>query len=77
MYNVLDQLILNVHPDKRCIGTTQRGFDFLGYRFHPNRKLRPAQTSLNRLFESARRLQEQGAEITRMMQYVQCGYIGL
>ena len=71
MYRVLDQLKLNVHPNKRYIGTTQRGFDFLGYRFHPGRKLRPSQTSLNRLFERARRLQEQGADITRLRQYVQ------
>ena len=28
MYRVLDQLKLCVHPDKRSIGTTHRGFDF-------------------------------------------------
>ena len=71
MYQVLDQLKLNVHPNKRYIGTTQRGFDFLGYRFHSNRKLRPAQQSLNRLLERARRLQEQGADLIRLRQYVQ------
>ena len=71
MYRVLDQLKLNVHPNKRFIGTTKRGFDFLGYRFHPNRKLRPAEVSLNRLFERARRLQEQGADLIRLRQYVQ------
>ena len=31
MYRVLEQLKLTVHPDKRSIGTTHRGFDFLGY----------------------------------------------
>ena len=31
MYRVLDQLKLTVHPDKRSIGTTHRGVDFLGY----------------------------------------------
>ncbi len=71
MYRVLDQLKLNVHPNKRFIGTTKRGFDFLGYRFHPNRKLRPAEVSLNRLFERARRLQEQGVDLIRLRQYVQ------
>ena len=71
MYAVLDQLKLKVHPDKRFIGTTQRGFDFLGYRLHPNRKLRPAQQSLDRLCERARRLQEQGADQNRLRQYVQ------
>lgn len=77
MYRVLDQLKLHVHPNKRYIGTTQRGFDFLGYRLHPNRKLRPAQQSLDRLFERARRLQEQGADITRLRQYVQRWYCWL
>jgi hypothetical protein len=74
MYRVLDQLKLNVHPNKRYIGTTRRGFDFLGYRFHPHRKLRPARISLNRLFERARRLQEQGADRIRLRQYVQRWY---
>ena len=38
MYRVLEQLKLTVHPDKRYIGKTHRGFDFLGYRIHPDRK---------------------------------------
>lgn len=71
MYAVLDRLKLTFHPDKRFIGTTRRGFDFLGYRFHPHRKLRPAPTSLDRLFERARQLQEQGADWNRLRQYVQ------
>ncbi|MEI6268530.1 MAG: reverse transcriptase domain-containing protein [Methylococcaceae bacterium] len=37
MYRVLGQLKLTVHPDKRSIGTTHRGVDFLGYRIHPDR----------------------------------------
>ncbi len=71
MYRVLEQLKLNVHPDKRYIGKTQRGFDFLGYRIHPDRLLRPALQSLNRLFERSRRLYEQGADEHRLRQYVQ------
>ncbi|NEX18407.1 MAG: hypothetical protein C1943_17840 [Halochromatium sp.] len=71
MYAVLDDLKLEVHPDKRFIGRTTRGFDFLGYRFHPGRKLRPAQQSLDRLFERACRLHEQGADQKRLRQYVQ------
>jgi hypothetical protein len=71
MYRVLEQLKLTVHPDKRYIGKTQRGFDFLGYRIHPHRLLRPALQSLNRLFERARRLHEQGADEYRLRQYVQ------
>lgn len=71
MYAVLDDLKLEVHPDKRFIGRTTRGFDCLGYRFHPGRKLRPAQQSLDRLFERARRLHEQGADQDRLRAYVQ------
>ena len=33
MYAVLDNLQLTLHPDKRYIGKTEKGFDFLGYRF--------------------------------------------
>jgi hypothetical protein len=71
MYRVLEQLKLTVHPDKRYIGKTHRGFDFLGYRIHPDRLLRPALQSLNRLFERSRRLYEQGADEHRLRQYVQ------
>ncbi len=49
MHRVLAALKLDIHPDKRFIGKTERGFDFLGYRFRPGRKLRPAQQSLDRL----------------------------
>ena len=31
MYAVLATLQLTVHPDKRYIGKTEKGFDFLGY----------------------------------------------
>ena len=71
MYAVLDDLKLEVHPDKRFIGRTTRGFDFLGYRFHSGRKLRPSQQGLDRLYECARRLHEQGADLDRLRQYVQ------
>ena len=71
MYRVLEQLKLTVHPNKRYIGKTHKGFDFLGYRIHPDRLLRPALQSLNRLFERARRLHEQGADEYRLRQYVQ------
>jgi len=71
MYRVLEQLKLTVHPDKRSIGTTHRGFDFLGYRIHPDRLLRPAMQSLNRLLVRSRRLYEQGVDENRLRQYVQ------
>jgi RNA-directed DNA polymerase len=71
MYLVLEQLKLTVHPDKRYIGKTHRGFDFLGYRIHPDRKLRPAMQSLNRLIVRSRRLHEQGVDENRLRRYVQ------
>ena len=77
MYRILEQLKLTVHPDKRYIGKTHRGFDFLGYRIHPDHKLRPAMQSLNRLLERARRLHEQGADENRLREYVQRWFIWL
>ena len=77
MYRILEQLKLTVHPDKRYIGKTHRGFDFLGYRIHPDRKLRPAVQSLNRLLERSRRLHEQGVDENRLRQYVQRWFIWL
>ncbi len=60
-----------VHPDKRFIGKTEKGFDFLGYRFKPGQLLRPAMPSIYRLLEYARWLHERGADIHRLQQYVQ------
>jgi len=77
MYRVLDALKLTVHPDKRYIGTTKRGFDFLGYRLHPGRKLRPSSQCMARLLQRARRLHEQGADEDRLRQYVQRWYAWL
>ena len=71
MYRVLERLKLTVHPDKRSIGTTHRGFDFLGYCIHPDRKLRPAMQSLNRLLVRSRRLYEQGVDEHQLREYVQ------
>ena len=62
---------LTVHPDKRYIGKTEKGFDFLGYRFRPGSLLTPAIQCLTRLLERARRLQETGADLHRLRQYVQ------
>ena len=70
----LARLKLRVHPEKRFIGSTQKGFDFLGYRFHPHRTLRPSGVSLGRLLERARRLHEQGADADRLRRYVQRWY---
>jgi hypothetical protein len=70
VHRVLADLKLTLHPVKRFIGRTSKGFDFLGYQVQPGRKLRPSATSLHRLTERARRLYEQGASIVRLRQYV-------
>ena len=57
----LAALGLRVHREKRYIGRTTKGFDFLGYRLHPVRLLRPSA-------EIVRRLYEQGASRTRLRQ---------
>ena len=70
MYAVLDDLKVEVHPKKRFIGTTGRGFDFLGYWLEPHRPLTPSQVSLTRLIDRSRQLLERTASITRLRQYV-------
>jgi len=42
MYGVLESLKLSAHPDKRYIGKTEKGFDFLRYWFRPGKLLEPA-----------------------------------
>ncbi len=74
MHKILEHLKLSVHPGKRYIGKTEKGFDFLGYRIHPNRLLRPAKQSLDRLNERCRRLYEQGGRESRLRRYVQRWY---
>ena len=70
MYAMLDDLKVEVHPKKRFIGTTRRGFDFLGYWLEPHRPLTPSQVSLTRLIDRSRQLLERTASITRVRQYV-------
>ena len=70
MYAVLDDLKVEVHPKKRFIGTTRRGFDFLGYWLEPHRPLMPSQVSLTRLIDRSRQLLERTASIARLRQYI-------
>jgi len=67
---ILQGLGLRTHREKRFIGLATKGFDFLGYRFHPRRKLRASRESLRRLRERARRLHEQGADARRLREYI-------
>ena len=52
-------------------------FDFLGYSIHPDRLLRPAMQSLNRLLDRSRRLYEQGVDENRLREYVQRWFLWL
>jgi RNA-directed DNA polymerase len=71
MYSVIQSLGLTLHQqEKRFIGRAKKGFDFLGYHFHPSRKLRPSAESLRRLVKRARRLYEQKGDFNRVWQYV-------
>jgi RNA-directed DNA polymerase len=71
MHAILADLKVNLHPKKRFIGTTIRGFDFLGYWLEPNKPLVPSSTSLTRLLNNARQLYEQTADVNRLREYVQ------
>jgi RNA-directed DNA polymerase len=70
MHRVLAVLQCRVHPNKRFIGATTRGFDFLGYQFQSGRKLRPSKVSLCRFYTRIRRLHEQGVDSNRLLQYM-------
>ena len=70
IHNVFSPLKLAIHSDKRYIGKTAKGFDFLGYRFQPGQKLRPAKPSIDRLITRERRLREQRVDRDRLQQSV-------
>ncbi len=71
LHAVLRPLHLRLHRVKRFIGRASRGFDFLGYRLHPGRLLRPSQESLRRLRMRARRLYEREGDLVALRRYVQ------
>jgi len=71
MYRVLQELRLTVHTkEKRFIGRTEGGFDFLGYRVSARSSLQPSMESILRRNMLVRRLHEQGADKERLRQYV-------
>jgi hypothetical protein len=53
-----NELKLEKHPGKTLIGRIERGFDFLGYHYHP-KALTVANKVLMRFVERATRLYEQ------------------
>ncbi len=50
MNQTFNQLNLEQHPDKKLIGRTERGFDFLGYHFNAD-GLSVAEKTIERLME--------------------------
>ena len=65
---VLDELLVEKHPDKTYIGRISRGFDFLGYRF-ASLGLGVAWVTVERFVERVSRLYEQGATASRIGEY--------
>jgi len=71
VHEVLGRLGLRLHGSKRLIGKLSKGFDFLGYRVVPGRRLRSSAESKRRFAEKFRRLYEQGASSRRLWRYAQ------
>ena len=69
---ILEQLIVEKHPDKTFIGKIQRGFDFLGYHFNPRaaNSLEVANKTIVNHVTNLTRLYEQGAGLDRIGNYI-------
>ena len=66
---VMEELLVEKHPDKTFIGRISHGFDFLGYWFSPH-GLSVAKKTVDRMLEKVRRLYEQGASVGRILSYL-------
>jgi RNA-directed DNA polymerase len=73
VHAVMDALGLRRHATKRYIGKLNNGFDFLGYRVVPGRRLRTSAEGRRRCAEKFRRLYEQGAAGSRLWRYAERG----
>ena len=71
VHAVMGDLGLRLHATKRCIGRLSNGFDFLGYRVVPGRRLRTSAEGRRRFAEKFRRLYEQGADHRRLWRYAE------
>ena len=65
------RLGLCLHATKRCIGKLSNGFDFLGYRVVPRRRLRTSAEGRRRFAEKFHWLYEQGADHGRLWRYAE------
>ena len=68
---IVSKLKLSLHSEKKFIGRISRGFDFLGYFFKSNCKLRPSEKSIQKFKEHVRRLYEQGENYNHLLLYIQ------
>ncbi len=71
---VLGSLSLEKHPDKTVIGRIERGFDFLGYHFSPDRLSVAAKTIENFVARAIRLYEQEPGEpldSSRLALYVQ------
>ena len=71
VHAVMGDLGLRLHATKRCIGKLSNGFDILGYRVVPGRRLRTSAEGRRRFAEKFRRLYEQGADHRRLWRYAE------
>lgn len=70
LVQVTHSLGMRLHREKRFVGRVEGGLDFLGYRIHPSRRLRPSAASSWRLVVCAHRLHEQGTDAPRLWLHV-------
>lgn len=66
---MMGELKQELHPDKTFIGKISQGFDFLGYWFS-REGLSIAPKTVERFVKRVSRLYEQGAEVSRIEEYV-------
>jgi len=66
---VMNELLVEKHPDKTFIGRIARGFDFLGY-FFSGEGLGIGKISIARMLDQVSLLYEQGADDLRIENYV-------
>jgi retron-type reverse transcriptase len=66
----LAELQVEQHPDKTFVGSTNRGFSFLGYEFNADGLTGIAEPTSARFVERIRQLYEQGASVARIGDYI-------
>ncbi len=67
----LEELQVEQHPDKTLIGRVERGFVFLGYEMNAAGLTGVARPTRERFVERVNRLDEQGASLRCIGEYVQ------